>query len=49
MLKNVYYYLELKFSLISTVLLCNNRFVFIFKYLKYKIKIVKLTNNLYIL
>ena len=55
-LKNVYYYLDLNFSLISQVLLCNSSFVFMFKqleyiiyYKQYKIRIIKLENNLYVL
>ena len=34
MLKNVYYHLDLNFSLISQVLLCNNSFAFMFKQLE---------------
>ena len=34
MLKNVYYHLDLNFSLISQVLLCNSSFAFMFKQLE---------------
>ena len=56
MLKNVYYYLDLNFSLISQALLCNSGFTFMFKqleciiyYRQHKIRIIKLKNNLYVL
>ena len=55
-LKNVYYYLDLNFSLISQVLLCNSSFAFMFKQSEYiiyyrqcKIRTIKLENNLYVL
>ena len=56
MLKNVYYYSDLNFSLISQVLLCNNSFAFMFKqaeyiiyYRQHEIETIKLENNLYVL
>ena len=56
MLKNVYYYPDLNFSLISQALLYNSSFTFVFKqteciiyYKQYKIRMIKLENNLYAL
>ena len=56
MLKNVYYHLDLSFSLISQALLCNSGFTFMFKqteciihHKQCEIGTIKLENNLYVL